>query len=93
MATPPPADRPSEAPREDPELTFAGNVPLNRRWWWPSTLRVVAGLAVIYFQVSAFTDGGGMWLNIVLMVLGAAVVVAGLIGLQRAWAQEQLRKS
>lgn len=79
----------STAPQE--ETTFAGNRPLTTRWWWSPVLMVVVGVAVIGYQVSAYTNGGGMWMNAVMIAIGAAVAVAGLVSLWRAYPAERAK--
>ncbi|MBX9245085.1 hypothetical protein ICW40_09735 [Actinotalea ferrariae] len=68
----------------DDERTWAGNQPLDQRWWWSPALMIVVGVVVIAFQVSAYTGDGGTWLNAVMIAVGAAVVVAGLFSLRKA---------
>lgn len=68
----------------DDERTWAGNAPLDQRWWWSPALMIVVGVVVIAFQVSAYTGDGGIWLNAVMIAVGAAVVVAGLLSLRKA---------
>lgn len=80
--------RPAPAEHDD-ERTFAGNVPLSRRWWWSPLLMVVVGGVVIGYQVSAYTGDGGIWLNGVMIAIGAGVVGAGLVSLHRAWVAQR----
>lgn len=72
-------------PDDDRPTTWAGNAPLDSRWWWSSVLPIGAGAAVIAFQVSAYTGEGGTWLNAVMIAVGAAVAAYGLAGLRKAY--------
>lgn len=85
----PTADEPTGGAASAEDRTFAGNVPLNRRWWWSPVLMIVVGSVVIGYQVSAYTGDGGIWLNGVMIAIGAAVVGAGLVSLHRAWVAER----
>lgn len=71
---------------DDDQRTWAGNRPLTTRWWWSPALMIVVGGVVIGYQVSAYVGEGGIFLNGVMIAVGAAVVVAGLVSLRRAYA-------
>ncbi len=91
MTTPEPADeRPEQDERsEQPERTWAGNRPLDTRWWWSPALMVVVGGAVIGYQVAAYRgEGGGTWLNAAMILIGGAVAVWGLVSLVHAYRAE-----
>lgn len=85
---PEPTDDSQDRPEE---TTFAGNRSLDSRWWWSPALMIVVGVAVIGYQVSAYTNGGGIWMNAVMIVIGAAVAVAGLVSLWRAREAERAK--
>lgn len=91
---PAPDDR-SPVPSDDgaADRTWAGNQPLDQRWWWSPALMVVVGIAVIAYQVGAFRgEGGGFWLNWVMVAAGAAVAVWGLVRLKHAWDAHQAQE-
>lgn len=72
-------------PRSPDDETTDGPPPLGERWWWSSTLKIVVGLVVIGYQVSAYaSEDGGIWLNAVMIAVGAAVAAWGAVGLWRA---------
>lgn len=73
----------------DEPLTWAGNRPLDTRWWWSPALLVVVGVVVIWFQWSAIGAGSGIALNWVMVAIGAGVVIAGLVSLRRAHAAQR----
>lgn len=88
-----PEDR-SAGSAHDGASTWAGNKPLDRNWWWSPALMIVVGLAVAGYQYSAIAgEDGGIVLNWVLVVIGAGVVVAGLVSLRREWEIEQGRRT
>lgn len=72
------------SPDDQQRTTWAGNAPLDSRWWWSPALMVVVGGVVIAYQVAAYTGEGGRWFNAVMIAIGAAVAVAGLVQLRRA---------
>lgn len=69
---------------DDDRTTWTGRPALDTRWWWSPALMIVVGVVVIGYQVSAYRGEGGIWLNGVMIVVGAGVVVAGLVSLRRA---------
>ncbi|NCT90739.1 hypothetical protein GXB85_07240 [Cellulomonas sp. APG4] len=84
---------PDRRPQGDgEERTWAGNVPLDRRWWWSPALMVVVGIAVAAYQYSVIADGTAIALTWVMVAIGAVVTVAGLVQLKRAWDVEQVRR-
>lgn len=82
--------RPTQGDGE--ERTWAGNVPLDRRWWWSPALMIVVGIAVAAYQYSVIADGSAIALTWVMVAIGAVVAVAGLVQLKRAWDVEQARR-
>lgn len=78
---------PAETPQEQSDLTFAGNRSLDSRWWWSSMVWIVVGLGVIAYQLGAYFGEGGMWMNAVMIAIGAGVAIAGLVQLKRAHAE------
>lgn len=83
---PDPTD-PAETPQERPDTTWAGNRSLDSRWWWSPALWIVVGLGVIAYQLGAYFGEGGMWLNAVMIAIGAGVALSGLVQLKRAHAE------
>lgn len=80
---PDPTD-PAETPQERSDTTWAGNRSLDSRWWWSPALWIVVGLGVIAYQLGAYLGEGGMWLNAVMIAIGAGVALSGLVQLKRA---------
>ncbi|WP_182113917.1 MULTISPECIES: hypothetical protein [unclassified Actinotalea] len=74
---------------DDEQRTWAGNRPLTTRWWWSPALMIVVGAVVIGYQVSAYVGEGGIFLNGVMIVIGAAVMVAGFVSLRRAHREQR----
>lgn len=73
-------------PEPDEErTTWAGNAPLDTRWWWSPALMVVVGVVVIAYQVAAYRGEGGTWLNAAMILIGGGVAVTGLVSLLRAY--------
>ena len=84
MTAQPPED-PNATPSPDDEPATGGTA-----WWWSPGLMLVVGVAVIGFQVDAYgSPGGGMWLNAVMIGVGAVVAVLGARGLWRGWQEQQ----
>lgn len=70
---------------DDDRTTWTGRPALDTRWWWSPALMIVVGGVVIAYQVAAYVGDGGIWLNAVMIAVGAAVVIAGLVSLRRAY--------
>lgn len=85
MATDPVQDPTASDPAREPGTTWAGNRSLDTRWWWSPTLMIVVGIAVIWYQFGAINGDGAIWMNWVLVAIGGAVGVAGLVSLARAY--------
>lgn len=83
---PEPTD-PTETPSDRSDTTWAGNRSLDSRWWWSPALWIVVGLGVIAYQLGAYLGEGGMWLNAVMIAIGAGVALSGLVQLKRAHAE------
>lgn len=80
------------SPGADTPSPWTGRTSLDRRWWWSATIMIVAGLGVIAYQVAAYRgEGGGMWLNAVMIVVGAAVAGWGLVQLRQDYASHRDR--
>ncbi|WP_149205015.1 hypothetical protein [Actinotalea subterranea] len=71
-------------PGAEERVTWAGNRPLDSRWWWSPSLMVVVGIVVIGYQMSAYLGEGGIWLNGVMIAVGVVVVGAGVVSMVRA---------
>lgn len=76
--------------QQSPDSPDESAQPLHARWWWSASLPLIVGVVVIGFQISAYRDGGGMWLNAVMIVVGAAVAISGLVGLKKAHAERNV---
>ncbi|NTW41413.1 MAG: hypothetical protein HGA44_16305 [Cellulomonadaceae bacterium] len=68
-------------PTEPERRTWAGNKPLDTRWWWSASLMIVVGLVVIGYQAKVLMAGTGIALNWVMVVIGAVVVGWGVVDL------------
>ena len=83
------APRPDEPTADEPtaenpqELTWAGNVPLDKRWWWSGGLWVILGAGVIAYQLPVITGGEPIALTWAMVVAGLAVIVSGVVQLRR----------
>ena len=78
-----------DAAKDDTTMTWAGNRSLDSRWWWSPALWIVVGACVIGYQSGPIRSGEAIFLNWVMVAVGAAVAVAGLISLKRAHAQQR----
>lgn len=56
---------------------------LTNRWWWSGTFRTVIGIVIAVLQWGPISDGYSNWLNFVMIAVGAAVAVWGVIDLIR----------
>lgn len=80
----PTADEPTTEPAtEDTGLTWAGNVPLDKRWWWSGGLWLILGAGVIAYQLPVITGGEPIALTWAMVVAGLAVMVSGAVQLRR----------
>lgn len=87
-----PADPTGTPGRTSPANPQApADAPSDPQWWRSASLMILVGGVVIAYQVAAYTGEGGMWLNAVMIVIGAAVVVAGLLSLRRAHTEHLAR--
>lgn len=77
----PTADEPTD--QVPPPLTWAGNVPLDKRWWWSGTLWLVLGAGVIAYQLPVITGGEPIALTWAMVVAGLAVMISGIVQLRR----------
>jgi hypothetical protein len=68
-----------QEPEEDPRSPFT------ERWYWSPMLMIVVGGGVIAYQWSSIGAGDAIALNWVMVTIGLAVAVAGLVSLKRAW--------
>lgn len=57
---------------------------LTHRWWWQGAVVAVAGVAVIAFQWEVISTGAANPANWVMVALGGAAVVYGLVEVLRA---------
>jgi len=55
----------------------------NDRWWWSGTFRAVIGAVIAYLQFGPISEGIANWMNWVMVGIGAAVAVWGIIDLVR----------
>ena len=84
MTDAPRPDEPTQEPTpETPELTWAGNVPLDKRWWWSGGLWVLLGAGVVAYQLPVITGGEPIALTWAMVVAGLAVMVSGVVQLRR----------
>lgn len=67
-----------------PETEDDTQIRLQDRWWWSATLSLVLGIVIVMLQFPSLQTGG-VWLNWVVAVIGAAVAVFGLVRLIRAY--------
>lgn len=81
-----PADDAAEAPEQ--ELTWAGNVPLTKRWWWHGALWIILGGGVVAYQSPVLLGGEPLALTWVMVALGLVVVGAGVVELIRSRPRE-----
>lgn len=91
--TPDPADTPPAATpqanipsAEDPpsqskasRALGGGERSLDRRWWWQAFVFTIVGLAIIGFQWGVITSGQAIVATWIMVVIGAALIVAGAV--------------
>ncbi|MCL3862422.1 hypothetical protein [Actinotalea sp. K2] len=76
----------------DDDVTWTGMPALHKRWWWSAAVSAVAGAAIIGFQYGAVVDGG-VWLNWVMIAVGALLVVRGGFLLKKDYATSRDRSA
>ena len=78
-ATPPNATPLADAPAPSakPSRLAGSERSLDRRWWWQGFVFAIVGVAIIGFQWGVITSGQAIAATWVMVVIGAALVVAG----------------
>lgn len=85
-STPPPEDESTQTEPASPRR-------LDERWWWSAALWIVVGGGVIAYQSGPIRDGSAFWLSWVMVAIGAAVAVRGVLKLREDWAVERERRA
>ena len=53
------------------------------RWWWSGTFRAVLGVVIAYLQWGPISEGIANWMNWVMVAVGIAVAIWGVVDLIR----------
>ncbi len=72
----------------DPMPSSDRRVSPRDKWWFSPMLQVVAGGAIIGFQLGPISGGTAKWLNWIVALLGLTVLVWGAVSWFRAWREQ-----
>ena len=79
-STPPPP-----AGSDEPDESLPSRSALDDRWWWSAVLWMVVGVGVIIYQSGPIRSGTEIWLNWLMVTIGAVVAGRGAVMLWAAW--------